>query len=241
MNDQNDAQLQDELDLEAFAKTAEGRAAPLARRYRIRIDKTTVTVDTPVLTGREILALVGKTPDKFKLYEHIRGKQPIPIGPDDKVDLREPGVERFTTMPRDTTEGLEHRVLSRHFTLPKHDEDYLNGLGLPWETIRDGSQWLLIHDWRIPTGYATDKTTVALLIPPAYADTQIDMVYFHPGLARTDARPIGALSMQAIQGVQYQRWSRHRTGANPWRPGVDDIASHLTLVDEWLRREFTLR
>ena len=30
------------------------------------------------------------------------------IGPDEKVDLRQPGVERFMTMPRDATEGARH-------------------------------------------------------------------------------------------------------------------------------------
>jgi len=242
VHNQTDDPILDRIDLEAYAKTSEGKGAPLAHLYLVRIDKTIVTEDKPIPTGREILSLVGKTPEQFKLYEHIRGKQPIPIGPNDKVDLRAPGVERFTTMARDTTEGLEQRHLTRKFVLPKHDEDYLNTLELPWETIIDGgSQWLLIRDWRVPNGYTFDTVTVALQIPLSYADTQVDMVYFHPALSRTDAKPIGALSTQAIQGVPFQRWSRHRTGANPWRAGVDDISSHLTLVDEWLRREFTLR
>ena len=77
------------------------------------------------------------------------------------------------------------------------------------------------------------------MIPDNYSDSQIDMVYFNPHLARADGRAIGALATQTIAGVSWQRWSRHRTGANPWRPGVDDVASHLALVDEWLRREFS--
>src|SRR4051812_3250198 len=77
----------DELDLEQFAKANPGAAAPAARTYKIRIDKTTVSVDKPILTGRELLALVDKTPEKFKLYEHIHGNQPLPISPDQNVDL----------------------------------------------------------------------------------------------------------------------------------------------------------
>ena len=61
MTDEN--KLEDELDLEEFSKKADGKPAPAARRYKIRIDKTTVTVDKPVLTGRELLSLVGKKPD----------------------------------------------------------------------------------------------------------------------------------------------------------------------------------
>src|ERR1700722_20097287 len=172
MTDEN---FLEELDLEDFAKKTPGQSAPAAHHYKIRIDKTVVTVNKPVLTGREILALVDKTPERYKLYEHLKGKQPKPIGPDEEVNLRDPGVERFTTMPRDTTEGLDQRVLTKQFSLPRQDEEYLNGLALPWETIVDGgSRWLLIHKWHLPGGYNAARITVALLISSQYADTHID-------------------------------------------------------------------
>ena len=82
---------------------------------------------------------------------------------------------------------------------------------------------------------------LALLISPNYSDSQIDMVYFKPGLARRDGKGINNLSQMTIAGQTWQQWSRHRTQQNPWRSGIDDIASHLGLVDEWLRREFGLR
>ncbi len=229
----------DILDLENHAKT-KGTAAPPAKQYAFRVDKDRVVVDEPLIKGREILAKVGKTPELFKLYKHTRGNQPILVGPDDTVDLREPGLERFTTMARDTTEGLETLPpLRRQFRMPEADEVYLDGLGLPCETVKDGnSQWLIIHQWKAPTGYNYETVTLALLIPANYSDTQIDMVYFKEHLARKDGRGIGALANQDICGAQWQRWSRHRTGQNPWRKGVDDVASHLSLVDEWLRREF---
>jgi Prokaryotic E2 family E len=127
----------------------------------------------------------------------------------------------------------------RDFKLPSSDVEYLNGLGLSWETVLDGkSRWLLIHNWQLPAGYNHATTSVALLIPDNYSDSQIDMVYFKPHLARTDTKGINALSTETISGEVWQRWSRHRTVQNPWRPGSDDIASHLGLVDEWLRREF---
>jgi len=194
---------------------------------------------TPTITGAQILAAIGKTPEGFKLYQHKRGHQPIPIGPNDVVNLREPGVERFSTMPKDTTEGRDGPPLRRDFRLPEQDEDYLNSLGLPRETVLEGqSSWLLIHDWQIPVGYSHQKTSLALLIPANYSDSQIDMVYFKEHLARSDGKSINSLSAQSIAGEVWQGSSRHRTNANPWRVGVDDIASHLVLVDDWLRREF---
>src|SRR5258708_13878719 len=142
-------------------------------------------------------------------------------------------------MPKDTTESRHGPPLRRDFRFPPQDEDYLNSLGLPWETALDGqSRWLIIHDWQIPAGYCRQKTSLALLIPANYSDSQIDMVYFKDHLARSDGKSINILSAQSIAGEVWQGWSRHRPTANPWRVGVDDIASHLVLVDDWLRREF---
>jgi len=95
--------LQDVIDLEAFAR--EGKAAPKAKAYRIRIDKEHYVVHQPSMTGAEILALAGKTPDKYHLYEHFRGGQTQVIQPNDRVEFTGPGVERFTTMKIENTEG----------------------------------------------------------------------------------------------------------------------------------------
>lgn len=228
----------EEVDIEEYAR--HDRPVPHAKRYVIRIDKERRVVETPVLTGEQILALVGKTPDKFKLYEHFHGRQPEPIQPDQEVHLHKHKVERFTTMAKDTTEGRSIAALRRQFRLPAGDEKYLDSLNLEWETVKDAGQlWLLIYGWQLPRGYNVASARIALQIPGGYADSQIDMVYFLPPLERNDLRAIGALSYQVICGENYQRWSRHRTSVNPWRPGVDDVSTHLTLVDDWLSRELT--
>ena len=47
----------------------------------------------------------------------------------------------------------------------------------------------------------------------------------------------GALASEGFDGKTWQRWSRHRTPANPWRPGLDNLATHFGLVEEWFGRE----
>jgi hypothetical protein len=129
--------------------------------------------------------------------------------------------------------------MRRGFRLPESDETFLNALGRPWETIGNGGgRWLLIHERRVPTGYNVGTASEAYRIDVGYPDTQIDMVYFLPHLSRVDGCAIGALSVEQIDGQQWQRWSRHRTPEYPWRPGEDDISTHLVLVDHWLEREF---
>lgn len=128
--------------------------------------------------------------------------------------------------------------MRREFNLPSFDEAFLNTLGRPWETVIDGgTRWVLIHDRVPPAGYTVQKVSEAHRIDAGYPDTQLDMVYFSPALQRKDGRSIGALSNQLIGGAAWQRWSRHREASHPWRAGIDDLSSHMLLVDHWLERE----
>ena len=132
--------------------------------------------------------------------------------------------------------------MRREFLLPEEDMDFLESYHSNWETIIVGAQrWLLLENYLIPEGYNVKEVKLALRIDAGYPNSQIDMVYFHPHLNRVDNKPINALANQPIKNTTYQRWSRHRTSANPWRPGLDNLQSHLMLVDHWLEREFKLR
>ena len=51
----------DVIDVEIHAR--EGKAVPKAKSYRIRIDKEFKVIHQEKITGKEILALVGKTPE----------------------------------------------------------------------------------------------------------------------------------------------------------------------------------
>lgn len=129
--------------------------------------------------------------------------------------------------------------MRRDFQLPQEDVLFLEELGLPWETKNDqGMQWVILHDYPVIPGYNNLKVSVAVKIETGYPRTQLDMAYFHPALQRLDGKAINAISDQAIDGRIYQRWSRHRTGENPWREGVDDLSTHLALVSFWFEQEF---
>ena len=75
------------------------------RLFKIEIDKKQYEISNPEPTGRDLLQLAGKVPpERFALYLRVKG-QPQRIGLDEKVNLEEPGVERFVTLPLDQTEG----------------------------------------------------------------------------------------------------------------------------------------
>lgn len=128
----------------------------------------------------------------------------------------------------------------REFSLPPADVEYLDTQHAGWEAIKNGTvNWLIIGQFTVPSGYTVAATQVALRLEPSYPDTQLDMAYFHPALRRQDGKAIAATeSTENIDSKTFQRWSRHRTAENPWRPGVDDVSTHLAQVQHWLVREF---
>lgn len=89
----------EEVELEACA--ARGEAAPHAHRYAIRIDEDRLTVNHPDPTGIELLARVGKKPCAYALVQILRHQDDEFIDPEERVDLRRPGVERFITVHKD--------------------------------------------------------------------------------------------------------------------------------------------
>jgi hypothetical protein len=204
--------------------------------YKIQIDKQHLETENATPTARELLVLAGKVPvEHFALY--LKGKgQPQRLELDARVDLSEPGVEKFVTLPLDQTEGLGPG--RRQFSLPEEDTEWLDELNLMYELVAEGgSPRVIIYGWPLPAGYNVDRVDVNVRIDPGYPDTQIDMVYFSPALSRRDGRAIGAISDDSFDGKIWQRWSRHRTNVNPWRPGLDCLATHFALVDDWIARE----
>lgn len=74
--------------------------------FKIQIDKAHFEIKNPTPTGKELLTLAEKIPpERFAIYLKIKGGQPQSIGLEGEVDLREPGTERFVTLPLDQTEG----------------------------------------------------------------------------------------------------------------------------------------
>ena len=128
--------------------------------------------------------------------------------------------------------------MRRQFQLTEEDEECLTARGHTWEAVvENNTKWLIVHGYPIPEGYNHRAAYAALRIPPSYPDDQIDMVYFSPALALVNGKAIKQLTPHALDGKQYQQWSRHRTAENPWRPGLDNAYTHLLQVDSWLERE----
>lgn len=232
------AKLNEPADLETYAK--EGKHPPHHGPYRIKVNGVPHVVEGPTITVAQIIALAGKSPpENYLVFRRKDGHQePNPLPPDQPIDLREPGVEQFLVLPKHQPDGLD--TLRRDFTLPERDIATLEALGLPWEAVSErGICRVIIYGFRLPEGYATQVTDVAINIEPGYPDTKLDMARFSPPLQRVNRRSIIKSTAEKFLGRAWQCWSRHREAPDQWIPGVDDLGTHLACVRLWLAAEVT--
>ncbi len=223
----------DKVVIEEYGK--ECKEVPPAHVYVIKVDKTNHDWKDWFITGEQIIGLSGKQPAaKFTALKFMNNQpKPVKVELNEKVDLRESCLVRFVVQPKTQDDGEDPR---RQFKLPAPDVQYLDKMGLRWETVVNGNHWLIIRDYPIPEGYDVRQADIALLIPAQYDAVQIDMASFCPALSKTDGRGINAVSGAQIDGRSFQQWSRHRK-PNEWVPGVDNISTHLFLVDNWLAND----
>lgn len=217
----------DVVDLEACSRA--DRKPPKGQgKYKIKIDGEKYTVVKQEVTGEEILALVEKGYDEWTLNQKMRGGRRKPIEKNERVDLAQPGIERFETVRKQAQQGF-------YYPLPPEDVEFLRGnYSDAWEQVGETDKCgLVISNYQLPCGYAPDKTELMLLIPANYPGSGIDMFYFSPSVARADGRSIGALSDEFHFGQKWQRWSRHYE----WRPGEDSLATHIAYVGNQLKFE----
>jgi len=126
--------------------------------------------------------------------------------------------------------------LRKQFSLPTEDVEFLESNSFQWEAIANGGNWLVIHNYPVPAGYNVTSIQVGLLIPPNYPAAQIDMAYFFPHLQKQNGKEISAATPRSIDNKNFQQWSRHRM-AGEWRPGEDNVMTHLLLVNNWLEKD----
>ena len=228
--------IEEAVHLEECAK--EGRHPPRAKKYYFKVNDTLCFSEHETIKGRHILEKAGLVPpEDYTLREKMSGAPPQRIGLDEEVNLRKPGIEKFRAIKKGQQEGeIQHR---RAAPVLEQDRLFLDRYGLPWEAISEGNTWILLHEYRLPTGAVPATVTVAIRLETGYPITALDMMYVYPPVSRQDGRAIPCTeARQALDGKQFQRWSRHRTGVNPWIPGEDSLETHVYLIEEYFRAEF---
>lgn len=74
--------------------------------YKFKVRNHVYESPRRFISGREVLEIAGLTPpNAYKLDLKMHGNQYREVGLDERVDLGDPGIEKFTYISRDQSEG----------------------------------------------------------------------------------------------------------------------------------------
>ena len=205
--------------------------------WELNVQGKPVVSTSPTISVVDALTRAGFDPNAWLIFLRVQGEPKRQLQAGDTVDLTTPGIEKIRLTAKDVKNGEALPAPRREFSLQAVDEEYLNDLRLRWETVAAG-RWLIIYDYPVSAGYTVANVTLALQVLPTYPQTQIDMFYVHPPLARQAGGVIPTTQAVAmINGLSFQRWSRHRGTGSKWNPQIDNVITHLALVESAIAKE----
>lgn len=113
--------------------------------------------------------------------------------------------------------------------LPESDVDFLISKGYDFEVHQMGEgAHVIIKAFSFPL-YEPLQADMLIILPAGYPNAKLDMFWTYPDVKLKDGRwPAAAEHHQDYHGKSWQRWSRHIQ--REWRPGVDSLRTHLTMV-----------
>jgi len=121
-------------------------------------------------------------------------------------------------------------------SLPEEDSRFLNAKGFDWRVEPNGSGgYLILHDFPVnPDRFDRSCTDLLILIPQGYPLAGLDMFFADPWVKLHSGELPGQADVpQEYLGRKWQRFSRHLQ--QPWRPGLDGLASFLAIIAKELR------
>ncbi|MCK9815884.1 multiubiquitin domain-containing protein [Pseudomonas sp. MAFF 302046] len=208
--------------------------------WKLNIQGEVYDFSKPIVSVREAISAASLDPNQnWQIFLIVRDEPKRALTIDDQIDLRPAGIEKLRLTQKDVSNGETAMPVRREFKLLDRDEQHLNAAGHHWETrlTSGGGHWLLIHDYQLPSGYSEEVVQLALNIPSTYPSTAMDMFYLYPAVRKAD----GALIPQTeatvdVDGVPFQRWSRHRA----WNPMTDNVMTQLAMADGCIHKEVDL-
>lgn len=210
------------------------------KSWQLNVQGVIVNSDQPTIRATDALKAAGFNPNNgWILVLKVKGEAKRSIGMNDVIDLRKPGIEKLRLTPAEIINGEVASASIQEFFLLEQDIDYLTQLGLRWETrIAGARRWLIIYDHVLPSGFNHEQVDLAIEVPTAYPDAQLDMFFVHPAVTLANGGGIRQTeSRENILGRVYQRWSRHLNGTTRWNPLTDSVITHLAVVEESFLRE----
>ena len=211
-----------------------------AKVWTLNVHGVVIDVLSPTIVVGVALEQAGFDINKpWNIYLQVVGKKKEKVDLRDIINLESSDIEKLRVMPDNINNGEVDSACRRDFALLNVDVIYLGRLQLKWETIIEGKRrWLLIHNYPVPVGFTLTATNLVLDIPFSYPGAEIDSFYVYPPLKLKSGRSIPRTHLRAsLMGLEFHGWSRHRTSANPWDQTIDNVVTHIGLVEASLSKE----
>lgn len=206
--------------------------------WKLEVQGEQTEWEHPLVLVRDAIVKAGFDPSKaWTIKFKVKGEAIRDVQQTDTIDLSQPGVERLRVRPSHVDNGDSSKGARRDFSLLETDVAFLTASGFEWQTIIDGHRWLIVDNYLLPPGYNVSTCRLAVGMPSDYPTAQLDMFFCDPALTANGAAPPNTEVRQVINGVSFQRWSRHRGAGSAWLPGVDNLASHFALIEQAIGRE----
>ena len=220
-----------------------GRGPDREVEWYLNVQGERIKSDGPSIVVRDAMVKAGFDPtQRWHIFLKVAGQPKKEVELDTVVDLRTPGLEKLRLTPKNVNNGEASVTAQRDFALLEVDEAYLDRHFPEWETVTDGGRrWFLIPNYPLPQGFSVTHVMLVIEIPLTYPAAQLDMFFVAPVLSLPGGGgPAATQARQIIRGTSFQRWSRHRGDQYPWNATVDNIITHLALVESALAKEVSL-
>lgn len=211
-----------------------------AQIWKLNVQGVVLELSAPSISVGDAMREAGFDPGApYHIFIKYQGQPKQEVNAAFTVDLTKPGIEKIRLVPREVNNGEASLTPRRDFHMLPVDERHLDALGMTWSTLIDqGRRWLVIEGFQLPEGYNVASVQLAVEVPSSYPASEIDMFYVSPALVLNSGRTIEQTQVtETIAARPFQRWSRHRGQQSPWMPGIDNLVTHLALIESALLKE----
>jgi hypothetical protein len=187
----------------------------------------------PKPTVAQVLEVTGRDPSKFDVFrlksEDDETGEPIELTAVlDRTASDKPIYLR--AVPKDRNVG-DSSIPSRLL----EDAEVLRASHLQISLAAEGPRvFATFAAFPLPSHrFNKPRTDLLVIVPLPYPEAKLDMFYVEPDLMLLNGSiPRGAEVIEPHMGRNWRRFSWH---TNTWNPAVDDLASHVGMIEQRLR------
>lgn len=200
------------------------------KKITILINQKPFHLENSLITAAEMREKVH-APDDYEVWQVVKSPDPEGQLPLDDImitaSVEVKSGDKFRVVPPGTfgaTSTAPQQLLE--------EIAWLRENGSEVELLLDNNLfYLVIANYRLPTGYNKAQTKLLLKVPISYPNGSLDMFWADHDLRLESGRWQNATTQESTMGQQWLRFSWH---PKSWNPGIDNLVTYIEFVDRRL-------